>query len=71
VAAPAPAASCPLAPDDRDDLARDWAHLALEIGQVFNLRLYGVDLLIAEQRSVAVNVKVFPGFRGVPGAGST
>jgi ribosomal protein S6--L-glutamate ligase len=67
-AALAPAASCPLAPDD---LPRDWAHLALAIGQVLNLCLYGVDLLIAEQGSVAVDVKAFPRFRGVPKAGST
>ena len=56
MAALAPAASCPLAPDD---LARDWVHRALEIGQVFNRRLYGVDLLIAEQGSVAVDVNAF------------
>jgi hypothetical protein len=45
-------------------------HLAVENGRVVNLRLYGVDHLIAEQGSVAVDVKAFPGFRGVPGAGS-
>ena len=59
--------SLPVAPDD---LPRAWASLALEIGQVFNLRLYGVDLLIAEQGPVAVDVNAFPGFRGVPGASS-
>jgi ribosomal protein S6--L-glutamate ligase len=52
------------------DLPRPWARLALEIGQVFNLRLYGVDLLIAEQGPVVVDVNAFPGFRGVPGASS-
>jgi ribosomal protein S6--L-glutamate ligase len=59
--------SFPVAPDD---LPRAWASLALEIGQVFNLRLYGVDLLIAEQGLIAVDVNAFPGFRGAPGASS-
>ena len=63
--AQASAESFPLAPDD---LPRTWVHLALEIGQVFNLRLYGVDLLLAKQGPVAVDVNAFPGFRGVPGA---
>jgi ribosomal protein S6--L-glutamate ligase len=65
--AQASADSFPVAPDD---LPRGWARLALEIGQVFNLRLYGVDLLIAEQGPLAVDVNAFPGFRGVPGASS-
>jgi ribosomal protein S6--L-glutamate ligase len=63
--AQAPAESFPLAPDN---LPRAWVRLALEIGQVFNLRLYGVDLLIATQGLMAVDVNAFPGFRGVPGA---
>src|SRR5256714_6824687 len=65
--AQASAESFPVAPDD---LPRAWARLALEIGQVFNLRLYGVDLLIAEQGPLAVDVNAFPGFRGLPGASS-
>jgi ribosomal protein S6--L-glutamate ligase len=62
-----PAENIPVGPEE---LPRAWVHLALEIGQVFNLRLYGVDLLIAEQGPVAVDVNAFPGFRGVPGASS-
>ncbi len=46
----------------------DWAHIALEIGRVFNLRLYGIDLLITEKGPIIVDVNSFPGFRGVPGA---
>ena len=65
--APAAAASFPVAPDD---LPRAWAHLALEIGRLFDLRLYGVDLLLGAQGPVAVDVNAFPGFRGVPGASS-
>ena len=50
------------------ELPADWAHIALEIGRVFNLRLYGVDLLMTERGPVIVDVNSFPGFRGVPGS---
>ena len=52
------------------ELPTDWAHITLEIGRVFNLRLYGVDLLITERGPIIVDVNSFPGFRGVPGAES-
>ena len=57
----------PIAPDD---LPREWAHIAQEIGRVFNMRLFGVDLLITEHGPMIVDVNGFPGFRGVPGADS-
>jgi ribosomal protein S6--L-glutamate ligase len=50
------------------ELPADWAHIALEIGRVFNLRLYGVDLLMTERGPMIVDVNSFPGFRGVPGS---
>jgi ribosomal protein S6--L-glutamate ligase len=50
------------------ELPVDWAHIALEIGRVFDLRLYGVDLLLTAQGPMIVDVNSFPGFRGVPGA---
>jgi ribosomal protein S6--L-glutamate ligase len=50
------------------DLPGAWVRIALEIGRVFDMRLYGVDLLISEQGPVIVDVNAFPGFRGVPGA---
>lgn len=50
------------------DLPQEWADIAREIGRVFNLRLYGVDLLVTEKGPVIVDVNSFPGFRGVPGA---
>jgi ribosomal protein S6--L-glutamate ligase len=50
------------------ELPADWAHIALEIGRVFDLRLYGVDLLLTAQGPMIVDVNSFPGFRGVPGA---
>jgi ribosomal protein S6--L-glutamate ligase len=51
-----------------EELPRDWAHIALEIGRVFNMRLFGVDLLITGRGPMIVDVNSFPGFRGVPGA---
>jgi len=50
------------------DLPREWAAITLEIGRVFNLRLYGVDLLVTNNGPMIVDVNSFPGFRGVPGA---
>jgi ribosomal protein S6--L-glutamate ligase len=55
-------------PIPQAELPPDWEHIALEIGRVFNLRLYGVDLLITGREPVIVDVNSFPGFRGVPGA---
>ena len=57
-------------PIPAQELPADWAHITLEIGRVFNLRLYGVDLLITERGPIIVDVNSFPGFRGVPGADS-
>lgn len=57
-------------PIAREELPGDWAHIALEIGRVFNMRLYGVDLLITKRGPMIVDVNSFPGFRGVPGADS-
>ena len=53
-----------------EELPGDWIQLTLEVGRVFNLRLYGVDLLITEQGPIMVDVNSFPGFRGVQGADS-
>jgi ribosomal protein S6--L-glutamate ligase len=55
----------PIAPEE---LPQDWARITREIGRVFNLRLYGVDLLMTERGPMIVDVNSFPGFRGVPGA---
>ena len=57
----------PIAPEE---LPGEWAHIAKEIGRVFNMRLYGVDLLITGHGPMIVDVNGFPGFRGVPGADS-
>src|SRR5579863_8853272 len=52
------------------DLPQEWADITHEIGRVFNLRLYGVDLLVTKNGPMIVDVNSFPGFRGVPGADS-
>ncbi|PYR27892.1 MAG: alpha-L-glutamate ligase [Acidobacteria bacterium] len=51
-----------------DEVPHEWASMALKIGRIFGLRLYGVDLLISRQGPVAIDVNAFPGFRGVPRA---
>ena len=53
-----------------EELPGDWVRIALEIGRVFNMRLYGLDLLLTGQGPVIVDVNSFPGFRGVRGADS-
>jgi ribosomal protein S6--L-glutamate ligase len=55
----------PISPEELPAL---WAHIATEIGRIFNMRLYGIDLLITEKGPIIVDVNGFPGFRGVPGA---
>lgn len=50
------------------ELPQEWADITLAVGKAFNLRLYGVDLLITERGPMIVDVNSFPGFRGVPGA---
>ena len=57
-------------PISPEELPADWAHIAREIGRIFNMRLYGIDLLMTEKGPVIVDVNGFPGFRGVPGADS-
>lgn len=50
------------------ELPDEWIRITRQTGRIFDLRLYGVDLLISEQGPVVVDVNSFPGFRGVPGA---
>jgi len=57
-------------PISPEELPSAWAHIAKEIGRVFNMRLYGIDLLITQHGPMIVDVNGFPGFRGVPGADS-
>jgi ribosomal protein S6--L-glutamate ligase len=57
-------------PISAEELPQEWARITLEIGRAFQLRLYGVDLLMTEGGPMIVDVNSFPGFRGVPGADS-
>ena len=50
------------------EIPAQWIDMTLELGRAFNLRLYGVDLLITERGPIIVDINSFPGFRGVPGA---
>ena len=50
------------------DMPEQLSHIIREIGRVFHLHLYGVDLLMTEQGPMVVDINSFPGFRGVPDA---
>src|SRR5579859_8055087 len=63
-----PGASKEDIPLTADELPEDWIRITLTISSVFDLRLYGVDLLVTERGPIIVDVNSFPGFRGVPGA---
>ncbi len=51
-----------------DELSKLFLPSIVEIGRVFNLRLYGVDLIMTGRGPVVVDINAFPGFRGVPDA---
>ena len=43
-------------------------HIALRCGEVFGLRLFGVDVVMSKGRAWVVDMQCFPGFKGVPDA---
>ncbi len=51
-----------------DEMPEQLSHIIREIGHVFHLHLYGVDLLMTAQGPMVVDINSFPGFRGVPDA---
>ncbi|MFI1102310.1 RimK family alpha-L-glutamate ligase [Streptomyces melanogenes] len=51
-----------------DDLPPGRAELALRVGEVFALDVYGVDLIDADGGPLIVDVNAFPGIRGQRGA---
>lgn len=58
-----------LAVDERlVPLPREVAGLAAEIGAVFGLDLYGIDVLLGPDGPVVVDINDFPSFRKVPDA---
>jgi ribosomal protein S6--L-glutamate ligase len=48
---------------------RDVAAMALKIGQLFGLELYGIDVVETRSGPVVVDVNACPGFVGCEGAG--
>jgi len=50
------------------DIPKQWSDMVQAIGRAFDLRLYGVDLLLTEHGPMIVDINSFPGFRGVPNA---
>ncbi|MGW4898027.1 ATP-grasp domain-containing protein, partial [Kitasatospora sp. NPDC004240] len=63
-----PAAEDPGTPLGARDLPADRLDLALRVGEVFGLEVYGVDLLDGTGAPVIVDVNAFPGVRGQAGA---
>ncbi|MGW7003094.1 hypothetical protein ACWGCW_09755 [Streptomyces sp. NPDC054933] len=53
---------------DPQQLPPGWLDLARAAGEVFDLRIYGVDILATADGPLVVDVNPFPGCRGVPGA---
>ncbi|MCQ4042540.1 phosphotransferase [Streptantibioticus rubrisoli] len=49
-------------------LPAGWLDLTRTVGEVFGLRIYGVDILDTGDGPMVVDVNPFPGCRGVPGA---
>lgn len=47
---------------------QSWADLALRVGEVFGLEVYGVDILDRRGAAVVVDINAFPGIRGPQGA---
>ena len=55
-------------PIDPTELPAEWVQVVLAAGAALGLDLFGVDLLISEDRPIVIDVNAFPGFRGAPGA---
>jgi ribosomal protein S6--L-glutamate ligase len=52
-------------PVQLDDLPAGWLKLARDVGALFGLELYGVDVLATARGPVVVDVNAFPGYRSV------
>jgi len=57
-------------PIPTEQLPSSWRSISLKVGRVFDLHLYGLDLIASDRGPVVVDVNSFPGFRGVGGAAS-
>ncbi|HLI87102.1 MAG TPA: hypothetical protein VKV37_00355 [Ktedonobacteraceae bacterium] len=54
-----------------EELGGDAKRIALEVGKIFGLHIYDVDLLMSEQGPIVIDVNPFPGFRGLFGPEET
>jgi ribosomal protein S6--L-glutamate ligase len=50
------------------DVTAELRDIALRCGEVFGLRLFGVDVVLSDGRPFVVDMQCFPGFKGVPDA---
>ncbi|MFI5808526.1 RimK family alpha-L-glutamate ligase [Streptomyces sp. NPDC051561] len=55
-------------PERRIPLSKEVAGIAAEVGSVYGLDLYGIDVLLGPEGPVVVDVNDFPSFRQVPDA---
>lgn len=55
-------------PVDADDLPPGWLDMIRDVGRLFDLQVYGVDIFSTHRGPVIVDVNAFPGCRGVRGA---
>ncbi|SFG27148.1 ribosomal protein S6--L-glutamate ligase [Palleronia marisminoris] len=56
-------------PDVRFDPPTDLREIAFDVGLATGLEIFGVDVVMSPGGPVVVDVNVFPGFRGIEGAG--
>jgi len=50
------------------EVPRELRDIALRCGEVFGLRLFGVDVVLSDAIPYVVDMQCFPGFKGVPDA---
>lgn len=53
---------------DPAELPARWLQLVRRAGAALGLELFGVDLVLSNDRPVVIDVNAFPGFRGAPSA---
>jgi ribosomal protein S6--L-glutamate ligase len=58
-------------PVQLDDVPTACLQLTREVGTLFGLELYGVDLVETERGPIVVDVNAFPGYRSMRGASET
>lgn len=56
---------------DPADLPPEWLDLVRDVGKLYDLQVYGVDIVATARGPMIVDVNAFPGCRGVRGAPET